>query len=139
MRFAVLAVVTMTGCALDGGSDVDAQLGAILFYGDGPEVQVPGSARVGEPIHIVVETAGGGCVHYVRTDVEQTADRVVIYPYDSRPPTGAICTQELRSLEHLAVVRFSTAGTKTIEVFGRSVDSQGDEVISVPLSIDVTP
>jgi hypothetical protein len=73
----------------------------------------------------------------VRTDVVQTADRVAIYPFDTRPPADAICTQELRFLQHTATFTFATAGTKTVEVFGRNVDAQTDGMISLPYSIDV--
>jgi hypothetical protein len=132
-------VIVTSGACIDGGSDVDVELGRIQFYDDGPLVEVQSSARVGQAIHISVITYGGGCIDHARTDVEQSSERVEIYPFDTRPPTDAICTLELRHLDHSTTFTFATAGVKTVEVFGRRVDQRVDEMISVPFSIDVSP
>lgn len=138
MKLAI-ALVLVAGCVFDGGQGDDVELGVIDFYGDGPQIDLTTSARAGAPIIASVTTYGGGCVHEVRTDVDVGADRVAIYPFDSKPPASATCTADLRLYEHLATFSFASPGTKTIEVHGRRTSSDGDETIVIPLSIEITP
>ena len=130
----LLAVCAAVAC--DDG--VIVEIGVIEQ--DGPaQIQVPTTARVGEPALIQVTTYGGGCVSVETTEVVVTDDGAEITPYDRRREGN--CTAIRLEFDHNAAIRFDTPGLKVIRVNGRKMYFGGgefqDELVQRTFSMNV--
>ncbi len=124
-------------------ADADGRiLGALEHYGDPVQVEIPTVVSAGEPFTVTVTTYGGGCVAKGEMEVEQSARRAVLRPYDvdiraARPssPVPNVCTTVLLLHRHEAELRFSTPGVGEVVIWGRRAPS--DEVFRVRRFIEV--
>jgi hypothetical protein len=118
-----LILVSTLGCE-DGPSGLPPegeQPAYLEHYGDGPRIQVPTEAVVGQTVEIWIQTYGGGCIQAGRTEVEVTSLRVHVRPYDVYPDPDAICTKDIRFLDHSVSVQLEAEGSYTVEVIGTRV------------------
>lgn len=125
---AALLLAILPACdqisSADGGGDRDGRTvtrpGSISFYDQPERVTVPDTVTAGVPFTVEVDTYGGGCASEGETRVEVTelATRVSVFDQDFIPRDGA-CTDPLLTFTHQATVRFSRAGTATLQVRGR--------------------
>jgi hypothetical protein len=98
-------------------------LGAIVHFGDGPEIGIPRSGRVGQAVPVMVTTYGGGCIREDTTVIAVDSLTADISPYQRIPadPGNETCTAELNVNRRLLLVTFSVPGRATIKVNGRAV------------------
>ena len=119
------------------GRSVDSMrqvLGAIVYFGDGPEIGVPPSGRVGQAIPMMVTTYGGGCIREDTTVITVHSLTADISPYQHIPADpGTVCTAELRINRRSLLVTFNVPGRAAIKVTGRAVP--GDSVVTVRRTI----
>jgi hypothetical protein len=122
---------------------------AILdFYGDRTDVIVPATARVGEPVTVVVQTFGGPvelasrqvvCIGMGRTEVVLQGLTLEVKPFDieNRPAAGLACVDMRVLLRHEARVVFAEPGTATVRVSGRRFPT--DQAITFTREVIVRP
>ncbi len=106
------------------------EVGIIDHYGEADGVlEAPLSARVGEPITVVVNTYGGGCISAESISVGERSGAIELTPFDrDESPGRDACTLELRRLSHPTDVEFAAQGTALLIVHGRRVTQTTDEV-----------
>lgn len=104
-------------------------LGAVKHFGDGPDIGVPATARVGEPIPITVTTYGGGCIREDTTIVVIDSLTAYVTPYQRIPTAPETCTAELNTNRRSLLVAFAVRGRATVKIRGRAVP--GDTVIGL--------
>ena len=54
----------------------------IAHFGEGPTIELPAAAVVGEPFAVVITTFGGGCIEQGPTNVVSSGRRIDIRPMD---------------------------------------------------------
>ena len=110
-------------------------LGTILHFGDGPEIGIPPSGRVGEAIPVTVTTYGGGCIREDTTVIAVDSLTADISPYQRMPvdPGMVTCTAELSINRRSLLVTFGVPGRATIKVNGRAVP--GDSLVALRRTI----
>ena len=134
-----LALMAIACTTLACGDDVPAgaALGIIEHYGDAALIDAPVEAVVGEQVLIDLQTVGGGCVGYHSTEVTVSAMAAHIRPIDTQPESDAVCTADMRLLDHSVGVVFNESGTAWVRIDGRRVNSDLDEEDTWTLAIDV--
>ena len=96
-------------------------LGTIMYFGDGPEIDVPENGRVGDAIPLTVTTYGGGCILEDTTIVAVDSLSANISPYQRIPTRPATCTAELNINRRALLVTFAISGRATVKIYGRAV------------------
>lgn len=110
--------------------------GLLSQYGDGPVVDVPATARVGEAFTATVTTYGGGCTREDVTPVTVKGLEADVRPYQLVPvDQNTPCTRELRITPRPVSITFATAGRATVRVRGRT--EPGDSAIVVTRTVEV--
>lgn len=133
-RWVVLAaVLSMLGC----GDSYELDLAQVEYFNLGARVEAPTSVAVGESFELTVGTYGGGCILEGSTEVELADIEADVTPYDRYLTGDGTCTADLRFYDHVGELRFDTAGEKTIRIHGRRVADDVDEVIEIPVSVQV--
>jgi len=61
----------------------------LAHFGEGPTIEYPAAAVVGEPFAIVITTFGGGCIEQGPTNVVSSGRRIDIRPMDVFSRVGA--------------------------------------------------
>ncbi|MFW6089728.1 MAG: hypothetical protein ACODAB_08240 [Gemmatimonadota bacterium] len=107
------------------------------YYGDPPRVSVPESVAVDEAFTISIETYGGGCIEPGPTGVKRIGDRLEIRPLDVFPAVGAVCTSDLRYIDHSVTHSATTALTLEVVIYGVRVSEAGVEDIVVTRTLMV--
>jgi len=137
MRTLLLAGTALLGaCSL---LDEEAYLrypGAIEYYAQPALISVPDSVRVGESFTVAVATYGAGCSDADRTQTSQSGLVGHVTPYDiERTTSGSACGAEMRTHGHTATLRFTEAGTATVNFYG--IRLPGQEAISFQRTVVV--
>ena len=98
---------------------------------------VPATARVGEPIPVVVTTYGDGCHREDSTEVHVTGLRAEVVPYQRvyTPRADEGCALALHVNPRLVRVVFRAAGRATVRVTGRA--ELGDSLLRVERGLTV--
>ncbi len=148
---ALAAIVLLTCAALPGGGNPtqpdgsmngkglsERVFGTIEFYGETAQVEVPISAKQGQPFVVTVVTYGGGRIEKRETKVEVEALRVEVRPYDyDTTPAGGDCDDDLRYHKHTATLRFAEVGTAEVVFFGRKKNASGVTQVKVAQTLEV--
>lgn len=132
MRVGLALVSLLAACAADG--DV-VDVGVLAFGDEAPRITVPDApVGTGKPFVVSVDTLGGGCIRFERTDIVTTDTGADLMPYDrEHVPRSRVCTAELAFLHHDASFVFETTGPKEIHIHGRRGDTP--VVISIPIDV----
>lgn len=103
-----------------------------------PLLEVPATARRGEPFIVKVTTAGGGCRDGHSTEVAVMQDAAIVTPYDryTIPHGSSVCTLGLRPILHEATVQFDVPGLKVVHIRGR--DTSASKTADVNIERQVT-
>lgn len=141
---AALLLAVLPACDQISSADGDrdgrtvTRPGSIAFYNQPERITVPDTVTAGVAFPVEVLTFGGGCASLGETRVEVTelAARVSVFDQDFIPRDGA-CTEPLLTFAHQATVRFSRAGTATLQVRGRR--EPGNHAHTVERRIVVRP
>jgi hypothetical protein len=116
--------------ALRAGTTV-RRLARLRFGSDPLVVEVPATARAGEPVEIHVTTYGGGCIREDTTVASVAGLDAEVVPYQlvyvTRP--DEFCALVLRVTRRSVHLTFSTAGRARVRVIGRQ--APGDSLIVV--------
>lgn len=126
-----LLIVLVAACGDDGRTlpfEPEGQQPARLeYYGNPARVSVPESVAVDEAFTISIETYGGGCIEAGPTGVKRIGDRLEIRPLDVFPAVDAVCTADLRYIDHSVTHSVSTALTLKVVIYGVRVSEAGVE------------
>ena len=115
---------------LQPGSEA-RRVATIRHYGDPAVVEVPWTARSGEPVEIHVTTYGGGCVREDTTVASVAGLSAEVVPYQRvyAPRSQEACTSELRITRRSVRLAFAAVGQAKIRVIGRA--APGDSLVAV--------
>jgi hypothetical protein len=137
MRLLPFALL-LSACASEPESVVE--IGRVVYESQGPLIEAPASASVGESVVVRVTTAGGGCISLERTETAVAIDGAVVTPYDRRKIPGEefdACTSDLVYLRHETSITFDTPGSKTISIRGRRLVMGVEESFEIPLTVSI--
>ena len=134
-------LLLLAGCSSLLGIGEDVHLGYLASsqYG-APPLSAPDTVGAGHAFTVTVTTSGkSSCWQFDETRVSRSATRVIITPFD-RERTGGMCGMATREIAHEARITFSTPGTATIVIHGRSggTTNYGAE-IDIEKSVVVVP
>ena len=107
--------------------------GTLFHFGEGPEIGVPSTARIGEAIPLTVTTYGGGCTGEDTTVIAVDSLIADIRPYQRVPTGPETCIAILRVNRRSLLVTFTTRGRATIRVHGRA--EPGDSAVTVTRTV----
>jgi hypothetical protein len=107
------------------------------YFGEPARVSAPGAAAVGESFLISIETYGGGCIEAGPTSVKLVGGRLEIRPLDDFPARDAVCTADIRLIDHSVTHRVDAAMTLEIAVHGIRVSDDGVEDLIVTRTVEV--
>lgn len=107
------------------------------YFGDPPRVTVPEAVAVGEEFEISIESYGGGCIQFATTGVKRIGDRLEIRPFDDFPAPDAVCTADLRYIDHSITYRVDTDLTLEVAIYGVRVSAAGVEDVVVTRTVVV--
>jgi hypothetical protein len=134
LPFAFSALLLLAACSSVSAPDESRVVGAIAGYNaDDPHVDAPTTADRGVPFPVVVRTYGGGCERADDTEVRVVGLTADVTPYDVTR-LQAVCTQQLKTFTHTALVRIDVAGAGHVRVHGRGL---GGEDILVERDVQV--
>ena len=139
MRSALLLALLLCACSNPNDVRQSREIGWIDVRGEMgyryTVVQAPASARAGVPFQVEVVTFGSsGCTREDGAEVSVAGLVAEVTPYDIFS-LGVPCTPDIHSFPRAATVRFSSAGSATIRVIGRT----GDGPVRYEVPITVTP
>jgi hypothetical protein len=110
----------VVGLSIACGACADDYVVKVGITGTSSRFEVPGQARIGDEISVLVTTYGGGCIEPYDTRITVTNDDALVEPRDEYYVGGKHgCTKELVYLEHRGSFHFDTPGTKNVRVRGR--------------------
>ena len=139
--FLLLALASAAGC---GDDNPTAPLGPegtrpaqLEYFGDPPRVTVPEAVAVGETFEISIESYGGGCIQFATTGVKRIGDRLEIRPFDDFPAPDAVCTADLRYIDHSITYSVDTDLTLEVAIYGVRVSAAGREDVVVTRTVTV--
>lgn len=95
-------------------------------------IDVPATARAGEPIQVGVTTYGGGCIREDTTIVTVSGSQAEVVPYQLvySPKSNEACTAELRVNRRKVSVTFGAAGSAAVIIRGRtSLDGEPATIV----------
>lgn len=133
--FASIGTLALTACGIVEPGE-HQQTGVIQFYGDTTEVTLPSTVAPDATFSVRFHTFGGGCVSLGESTVEYDAMTAIIKPTD-RDSGAQVCTDELRFLQHEALVRFPASGSATVVVQGESRPDGGTLELRLPVMVEV--
>lgn len=135
-RRAFVGVLLLCAACSPTGTDPEyvRELGVLAEPGLSEQVQVPASARAGQPFTVSVTTWGSSCRRTAPAEVSRIGLQADVTVYDLNP-VGGPCDRAIRPMEHVVELRFPQPGTATIHIHGRTFDVEGRPV---PLTIERT-
>lgn len=98
---------------------------------------VPAAVGVDEMFKISIETYGGGCIQFNSTGVKLIGDRLEIRPLDDFPARDAVCTADLRFIDHSITYSIDTDLTLEVAIYGVRVSEAGVEDVVVTRTLVV--
>lgn len=107
------------------------------YFGDPPRVTVPEAVAVGEEFEISIESYGGGCIEFATTGVKRIGDRLEIRPFDDFPAPDAVCTADLRFIDHSITYSVGADLTLEVAIYGVRVSAAGREDMVVTREVVV--
>lgn len=111
-------VVLLTAAASLGCNEVwpgERRVVGNIDFSAGGGPQIPETATAGVPQVITFYTYGGGCHEGGDTEVDIDGQTAVVTPYDYLDvPLDGVCTLQLKTFEHSAVVVFRRPGPARI-------------------------
>lgn len=125
---AAAVIASTASCSVFGAGDETRRIGVISYYSEPVLIDAPTTARTGEHFDVRVRTYGGGCIRQGETSTTVEGLRAGVTPYDIDSGASA-CTDELRTFEHTARLRFDGAGLAIITVRGRRLPE--DEIVII--------
>jgi len=139
-RLSPLLVLTLFACSDVNGPHRVRQPAVLAFGQDTAQLTVPTTARVDEPITVVVMSLSGGCTGKGETEVVVTGSVAEVRPYRydlvDLPP-NEFCISILRRDSNVAVLTFSIPGSDTVRVIG--VRQPGEVPYLVERQVTVNP
>ncbi len=116
------------------GSGDGVSVGVLHHESNQPVVTYPSTVRNNVLFMITVNTYGDECVAFERDDYYLYGTGGMITPHDRRIDRGS-CSGSVALIPHVISVMFQTPGTKIINVHGRRITGQQDEMIVVPVNV----
>lgn len=114
------AALLVAACYSPVGVRVEEVVGVVSFFGEPMGIEVPDTVSVDAPFSVAVTTYGGGCEQIGPTEVTVEDRDALVVPFDSTTVgPNVICTDQLKSFRHEALLTLHTAGAATVTIRGR--------------------
>lgn len=140
-RFLALFVILVTACGDDSPlqpfEPEGLQPSRLQFHGEPVRVSIPAAATAGVSFEVAIETYGGGCVEAGPTSVKLIGGRLDIRPLDDFPDQDAVCTADVRLIDHSISYTVDAAMTLEVAVYGVRVTEAGREDTTVTGTIEI--
>jgi len=125
-----LVGVLAAACSVITGSDQGEEPALIRYYSQDAKITMPDTVNPGQEFVVKIATFGGGCTRSVsRTVVDRTLG-TSLYLYNRTNRSTGVCTADLITIEHEAVLKFDAVSDQVIRFFGtnRGAETNGKTV-----------
>lgn len=110
----------ISGCDNFTGPDKERVIGTVTgFEPDDPQWSVADTVQPGDTVTVSVQTYGDGCFEKGGTEVEVDGLEATVTPYDIHVDRRCV-ERSLKTFNHVATVRFDSAGTARVTLRGRT-------------------
>lgn len=95
-------------------------MGVVSFFAEPIGIEVPDTVSLDAPFPVAVTTYGGGCERIGPTEVTVEGRDALVVPFDSTTVgPGVVCTDQLKSFRHEALLTLHSVGDASVTVRGR--------------------
>lgn len=122
-----LVGVLAAACSAITGSDGGEEPALIRYYSQDAKITMPDTVNPGQQFVVKIASFGGGCTRSVSRTV---VDRTLIRLYNRTTRSSGVCTADLITIEHEAVLKFDAVSDQVIRFFGtnRGAETNGKTV-----------